>query len=218
MDNPLKPCYNINKNGEMMETYFPYGSAECAYLQHADEKLAGLIDRMGFIRRSVDDDLFSAVVHHIVAQQISTKAQQTVWNRIRLRLGKIDADSVLSAGTDLLQSCGISFRKASYITEFAHKVKNNMFDLEAVTKQDDETAIRSLVTLKGVGVWTAEMILLFGLKRPNIFSFDDLALKRGLCRLYGHTEIDRALFMRYQQRFSPYCSVASFYLWALSAQ
>ena len=78
----------------------------------------------------------------------------------------------------------------------------------------DEDAIRELSALKGIGVWTAEMILLFCMQRPNIFSYDDLAIQRGLRMVYHHRKIDRKLFEKYRRRFSPYCSVASLYLWA----
>lgn len=74
--------------------------------------------------------------------------------------------------------------------------------------------IRELSGLKGVGVWTAEMILLFCMQRPDVFSYDDLAIQRGLRMVYHHRKIDRKLFEKYRRRFSPYCSVASLYLWA----
>ena len=74
--------------------------------------------------------------------------------------------------------------------------------------------IRELSALKGIGVWTAEMILLFCMQRPDVFSYDDLAIQRGLRMVYHHRKIDRKLFEKYRRRFSPYCSVASLYLWA----
>ena len=80
----------------------------------------------------------------------------------------------------------------------------------------DEEAIRELKSLKGVDVWTPEMILLFCMQRPNIFSYDDLAIQRGLRMVYHHSNIDRKLFEKYRHRFSLYCSVASLYLWAVA--
>ena len=110
----------------------------------------------------------------------------------------------------------MTFRKAAYITDFAERVHTGAFDLDAVTHMSDEAAIRALSSLKGIGVWTAEMILLFCLQRPDIFSYDDLAIRRGLRMVYHHREIDRDLFEKYRRRFCPYCSVASLYLWAVS--
>ena len=196
--------------------YFTYGAAELNYLRKKDKRLGEVIDCVGPIRREVDPDLFSSVVHHIIGQQISTKAQATIWQRMRDALGQVNAETVLAAGVPRLQSLGMTFRKAEYITDFAEKVHTGAFDPDAVEHMSDEDAIRALSSLKGIGVWTAEMILLFCLQRPDVFSYDDLAIQRGLRMLYRHRDIDRQRFERYRRRFSPYCSVASLYLWAVS--
>ena len=178
--------------------------------------MAEVIDRIGHVERKVATDLFSAVVHHIIGQQISTKAQETIWQRMLSALGEVNAETVLAAGVSKLQSLGMTFRKAEYITDFAEKVYTGKFDPDAVAHMSDADAIRELSALKGIGVWTAEMILLFCLQRPDIFSYDDLAIRRGLRMVYHHREIDRQRFEKYRRRFSPYCSVASLYLWAVS--
>lgn len=196
--------------------YFDYGVREVDYLKARDRVLGEVIDQVGHVEREVDPDLFSAVVHHIVGQQISTKAQATIWARMRERLGEVNARTVAAAGTAALQSVGISLRKAEYIQDFADKVNSGAFDLQRVAALPDSEAIEALVALKGVGVWTAEMILLFCLQRPDIFSFDDLAIQRGLRMVYRHRKIDRKLFEKYRRRFSPYGSVASLYLWAVA--
>ena len=178
--------------------------------------MAEVIDRIGHVERKVDTDLFSAVVHHIVGQQISTKAQETIWQRMLSALGEVNAETVLAAGVSKLQSLGMTFKKAEYITDFAEKVHTGAFDLEGIWQKSDEEAIRELSSLKGIGVWTAEMLLLFCLQRPNVFSYGDLAILRGMRMVYRHKEIDRARFERYRKRFSPYCSIASLYFWAVS--
>jgi len=196
--------------------YFAYGPAETEYLSSKDPVLGRIIEQIGPIRREVDPDLFSSVVHHIIGQQISTKAQETIWRRMRQTLGALDAGSVLAAGPQRLQALGISFRKAEYITDFAHKVQSGEFDLEGIWQKDDAQAIEQLSALRGIGVWTAEMILLFCMQRPDVFSFDDLAIQRGLRMVYHHRKIDQKLFAKYRRRFSPYGSTASLYLWAVS--
>lgn len=196
--------------------YFHYGDTETGYLKQKDPKLGEVIQKVGHINREVDPDLFSAVVHHIVGQQISTKAQATIWRRMREALGVINADTVLEAGREGMQKLGISFRKAEYITDFAWKIYAGIFDLEGIWSKPDGEVVKELSALKGVGVWTAEMILLFCMQRPDIFSFDDLALQRGLRMVYHHRKIDRKLFEKYRRRFSPYGSVASLYLWAVA--
>lgn len=196
--------------------YFKYGETEIAYLKSKDKKMAEVIEQVGFIKREVDTDLFSSVIHHIIGQQISTKAQATIWKRMSDSIGTVNAETILEADPAQLQSFGMTFRKVEYIRDFADKVHSGVFDLEAISEMNDQDAIKELSSLKGIGVWTAEMILLFCLQRPDIFSFDDLAIQRGLRMVYHHRKIDRKLFEKYRRRFSPYCSVASLYLWAVS--
>ena len=196
--------------------YFEYGEAETSYLCSKDARLKDVIERIGHVDRNVDPDLFSSVVHHIIGQQISTKAQATIWLRIRNELGVVNAESILDATPEQLQSLGLTFRKVDYIRDFSRKVHSGEFDLEAVKTMSDEDAIQALVALRGIGVWTAEMILLFCLQRPNILSYDDLAIQRGLRMVYHHRNVTRKLFEKYRRRFSPYCSTASIYLWAVS--
>ena len=196
--------------------YFAYGERELSYLRQKDKRFGAVMDRIGHIDRAVDPDLFSSVVHHIIGQQISTKAQATIWQRIHDTLGSINAETILKAGVPALQALGMTFRKAEYITDFAEKVHTGAFDLNAVERMNDEDAIRALSSLKGIGVWTAEMILLFCMQRPDIFSYDDLAIRRGLRMVYHHREMDRERFEKYRRRFSPYGSVASLYLWAVA--
>ena len=160
--------------------------------------------------------IISAVVHHIVGQQISTKAQETIWQRMLSALGEVNAETVLTAGVPKLQSLGMTFKKAEYITDFAEKVHTGVFDLEGIWQKSDEEAIRELSSLKGIGVWMSEMILLFCMQRSDVLSYDDLAIQRGLRMVYHHRKIDRRLFEKYRRRFSPYGSVASLYLWAVS--
>lgn len=196
--------------------HFIYGSKEVEYLKSRDKVLGEIIDKIGHIDRETDTDMFSSVVHHIIGQQISTKAQTTIWNRMKEKYGEVNAETISAADSAELQALGMTFRKAEYIKDFAAKVHSGTFALEEVASMSDEEAIKALASLKGIGVWTAEMILLFCLQRPDIFSFDDLAIQRGLRMVYHHRKIDRKLFEKYRRRFSPYCSVASLYLWAVA--
>lgn len=196
--------------------YFEYGEKEIAYLRAKDKKLAEVIDKLGHIYREVDTDLFSSVVHQIIGQQISNKALSTIWQRLQNNIGEITPDNILNADAEALRAAGISARKAGYITDFCEKLKSGEFDLEAVKNMSDSDAVEALVGLKGIGVWTAEMILLFCLQRQNILSYGDLAIIRGMRMVYHHRKIDRTLFEKYRRRLSPYCSTASLYFWAVA--
>lgn len=196
--------------------YFQYGEKELAYLKKKDKRLAAAIEQIGMIERVTDDDLFASVVHHIVGQQISAKAQATVWARLQNYLETIKPQTVNAASAEALQSLGISMRKALYIKDFAARVVDGSFDLDAVQHMEDKEAIEALRSLKGIGLWTAEMLLLFCLQRRDILSFDDLAIQRGLRMLYHHRKITKELFAKYRRRYSPYGSIASLYLWAIA--
>ena len=196
--------------------YFQYGETEINYLKRKDKKLALAIEQIGHIERKLDDDLFAAVVRHIVGQQISSKAQATVWARLKTRMKDVTPFAVHAASAQELQALGMSLRKAEYIKDFADKIVSGEFDLQAVEQLSDEEAIAALSSLKGIGRWTAEMILLFCLQRQDILSFDDLAIQRGLRMLYHHRKITRELFNKYQKRYSPYGSTAAIYLWTIA--
>lgn len=196
--------------------YFTYGETEINYLKRKDKKLALAIEQIGHIERKLDANLFAAVVRHIVGQQISSKAQATVWARLEARLKDVTPAGVHAASAQELQALGMSLRKAEYIKDFADKIVSGDFDLQAVEQMSDAEAIATLSSLKGIGKWTAEMILLFCLQRPDILSYDDLAIQRGLRMLYHHRKITRELFNKYQKRYSPYGSTAAIYLWAIA--
>ena len=196
--------------------YFAYDSQASEYLAKKDKKLGAAIAQIGQIRRPVDADLFSAVVHHIIGQQISTAAQATVWNRLTETVGTVNAAHLLHLGRDKLQSIGITFKKADYILDFAERVQEGAFDIDALHTMPDERVILELSALKGIGVWTAEMIMIFCMQRPDVVSFGDLAVLRGMRMLYRHRRIDRARFEKYRNRYSPYGTVASLYLWAIA--
>lgn len=196
--------------------YVEYGDDAVAYLSERDPRMADAIARIGHVWRVRDDDLFQAVVHSIVGQQISTRAQATVWARMRDGLGTVDAAHVAAASVEELQAFGMTYGKAGYIRDFALRVQDGSFDIAAVERMGDDEAIEALASLRGVGRWTAEMILTFCLNRPDVFAYDDLAIQRGLRMLYHHRRITRKLLERYRRRFSPYCSVASLYLWEVA--
>ncbi len=181
-----------------------------------DKRLGEAIERIGHIDRAVENDLFTSLVHHIVGQQISTRAQATIWQRLQDRVGTVDARGVASLSVDELQALGMSFRKAGYIQGFARQVQTGSLDVDALATLPDDEVIRRLTVLPGVGMWTAEMLLTFCLQRPDVVSFGDLAIHRGMRMLYHRRSIDRETFARLARRYSPYGTVASLYLWAIA--
>ena len=195
---------------------FDYGEIETSYLKKRDKVLGKVIDKIGTIQREVYPDLFFALVKSIVGQQISAKAQATIWEKIKNGLGEITPHTVLSCSEEKLQSFGISFRKVSYIRGVAQRVVDGRLDIDALHSKSDEEICNELVKIDGIGVWTAEMLLLFSMQRPDIVSYGDLAILRGMRIVYRRKEITKQLFEKYRQRYTPYGSVASLYLWAVA--
>ena len=197
--------------------YFEYGKKEIEYLTAKDPILGDAIKRIGLIRREIHTDLFLSLVSSIVAQQISTKALETVWQRMVDKFSPLIPEAIVNASDDELQSCGISFRKVSYIKEIANAVLDGSLDLENLHTLSDDEVCDKLVQIKGIGVWTAEMLMTFSMQRPDVMSIGDLAILRGLRMLYHHRKITPKLFAKYKKRYSPYASVASLYLWAIAS-
>lgn len=200
---------------------FVYGEPEIEYLKRRDKKLAEAIERIGPIEREMRSDLFSSLISSIVAQQISSKAADTVWDRMVGALGDITPESICACTVEEIQKFGTSFRKAGYIKSTAERAATGELDVASLSGKSDEEVIRELSALNGIGVWTAEMLLIFSLCRPDVLSYGDLAIHRGMKILYRHKtdksgKIDKKFFERYRKRYSPHCSVASLYLWAIA--
>lgn len=197
---------------------FKYGEKEINYLKNKDKKLARAIDRIGKIERRVIPDLFAALINSIIGQQVSSKAAETVWNRLIELVGEIKTETIIKSDIADIQKCGMTFRKASYIKEIAENVQSGTLNIHELKGLSDQEVIKKLSSLNGIGVWTAEMLMIFSMERPDIVSWGDLAIRRGLCNLYGHKELTKKQFERYKKRYSPHGSVASLYLWVLSVE
>ena len=199
-----------------MSPFFQYTETELACLGKRDKALAKVIDEVGPIRREVIPDLFMALVHAIAGQQISMKAQQTIWGRILETVVPLTPQRLLAVPAEALRACGLSERKVTHIRDIALSVVRGELNLDELHTLDDDAVRARLSALRGIGVWTAEMLMLFSMQRKDILSRDDLAIQRGLRMLYRHRTITPALFARYRKRYSPYASLASLYLWALA--
>ena len=188
-----------------------------AYLARKDKRMAAAIGEIGMPSRSGADGLFEGLVSSIVGQQISMKAADSIWQKLVAAMGAITPERLARADMAELTACGLSGRKAEYIHGAAEAAISGSLNLNALEKADDETVIRELVKLRGVGRWTAEMLLIFSLRRQDVMSYDDYGLRMGLCRLYHHHDMPKERFERYRKRFSPYGTAASLMLWEIAA-
>jgi len=195
---------------------FQYGEAEKRHLKEKDAALGAAMDEIGHINREVTPDLYAALVQQIVSQQISTKGALTIWNRMLAAFGGVTPETMDKAPAEAIQKCGMSMRKVAYIKDFTETVLSGRLDLEALHAMPDGDLCAHLVQIKGIGVWTAEMLMTFSMQRPDVMSWDDIAIHRGLRMLYRHRKITKQLFARYKRRYSPYASVACLYLWEIA--
>lgn len=190
--------------------------AALPYLAARDPRMAAAIAEIGGILRSPTDDVFLGLVQSIIGQQISLRAADTVYRRLQSALGEIMPETLCAASLDALCACGMSRRKAEYLSGAAQAVASGSLNLHELASSDDEACIRALTALRGVGRWTAEMLLIFSLGRPDVMSYDDYGLRSGLCRLYHHQSMPRERFERYRRRFSPYGTAACLVLWEIA--
>lgn len=197
---------------------FPYGSTETEHLKKRCKKMGELIERLGPLERAVHPDPFQALITSVLSQQISSKGAATVCDRFRTLVGEMTPARVAALPVETLQTCGTSLRKASYIKGIAEAALNGDIDFAGLRDMPDEAVIRHLSALRGVGVWTAEMLLIFSLCRPDVVSWLDLGIRKGMMMLYGKKDLTPRQFAAYRKRYSPYGSVASLYLWTLAGQ
>lgn len=168
------------------------------------------------VKRGTENNLFLALVSSIIGQQISTKAAITVRSRFKKLLGEISPENIRRTDLSSIQECGMPMRKAEYIKGIGEAVLSQSINLAALDNLEDRDVIKELTRLRGVGEWTAEMLLIHSLERPNILSYKDLGIRRGIKSLYQLDELSREDFKLYKDRYSPYASVASIYLWEIS--
>lgn len=196
-----------------MNSLFPFID-KVQHLAAADQRMAQLVERFGYIERQTDLPLFPTLVRNIVSQQIATSVAERTYERIVRSAGEVTPEAIAALGEEGLQSVGLPLRKARWIVGAARRFAEGEFGEDKLRSLSDKQAIRKLITLDGVGVWSAEMLLMFSLGRENILSSGDLILRRAIATLYGERKLTPRRMEHYRKLFSPYCSVASLYLWA----
>ena len=187
-------------------------------LARRDSVLGELMRRHGSwgLADAQHEDPFRALVHAIIAQQLSTKAAATIERRVSaLFAGPTTPRAVASVTDQQLRSAGMSFQKIRYLRDLCARVDDGSLDLKSLHDLPDEQVVAALTQVKGIGRWTAEMFLMFRLHRPDVLPVGDLGIVRAVQRVYGLRKPpspDRLL--RLGEPWRPYRSVACWYLWA----
>ncbi len=184
------------------------------YLKQKDGKLAGIIDELGTgVRLSRRGPHFEVLCRSIVGQQLSTKVARTIFGRLQ-ELSDISPEGIGSLKPERMRGTGLSGRKVEYLQDLAHKFLSGHVSEERLKKLDDEEVVKLLTEIRGIGQWTAEMFLIFSLRRPDVFSVGDLGLRRAMEKLYGNgKQLPEKELIKIASRWSPHRSVVCLYLW-----
>jgi DNA-3-methyladenine glycosylase II len=195
-------------------------AAGLAHLRQADPILAQAIARVaGPVRPAAHEDLYLALLRAIVSQQISTKAAAAIWRRFTALFrpdGYPEPREVLRLAEDQLREAGLSRQKIGYLKAIAEYQERGLLDYEHLSQLDEEAFTAHLTAIRGVGRWTAQMLQLFALDQPDVFSEGDLGIQNAMRKLYGLEETGRALHKKMlllAEPWRPYRSLACKYLW-----
>lgn len=182
-------------------------------LAAVDPQLGDVIARVGRVEIPAPDDPFTELVGSIVGQQLSMKAANTIWKRV-IAAASPTPEGFASADPDVLRAAGLSRSKTGYVQGIARAVLSGDFDLEGLDALDDEQVIEELGRLRGVGRWTAEMFLLFALRRPDVLALDDLGVRGSAGKMAGlGRPMTREELAVRGDLWRPHRSTASLWLW-----
>ena len=191
-----------------------YWAQACQHLMKKDRVMKRLIPKFGDASLQSRGDAFVTLARSIVGQQISVKAAQSVWDKFAKLPRRITPGNVLKLKVDDMRAAGLSARKVEYLVDLALHFDSGALHIKKWHDMDDESIIAELVAIRGIGRWTAEMFLIFHLMRPNVLPLDDLGLINGISKNYFSGEaVSRSDAREVAAGWSPYCSVATWYIW-----
>jgi DNA-3-methyladenine glycosylase II len=186
------------------------------HLRTSDPVMRDLMKKAGPFTLKPRRDRFHTLVGSIISQQISGKAADSIHARLKAKVapGRISAESLLQLRPEELRQVGVSPQKAKYLHDLAERVANGSLRLNTLARLTDEQVIEALIQVKGIGVWTAQMFLIFSLGRLDVFPHDDLGVRVAIRNLYGLDDLpDKHVGHRIAAAWRPYASVGAWYCW-----
>ncbi len=188
-------------------------------LSRRDKRLRSIIKQYGSCGIRPHTRYFETLIGSVISQQLSTKAADTIYNRFKAiyapaRFPK--PEQVLDTPHEILRATGMSNGKVTFVKDLVLKKQDGTLKFNRIARMSDEEIIGMLTQVKGIGVWTAHMFLIFSLGRLNVLPVGDLGIRRGIERLYGFDRLptaDEIESVAEENGWSPYCSVVSWYLW-----
>ena len=185
------------------------------HLKQCDPVLSEIIERVGAFRMNYDEPAFASLAEAIVYQQLHGKAAATIFNRLTALTGlPLKPEGILKLIEQQMRSAGLSKQKLSYLRDLAAKARSGEVDFAHLPELPDEEVIKQLTKIKGIGVWTAHMFLMFSLRRPNILPTGDLGIQAAIRKHYRKRKMPKPAQMeKIAKAWEPYRSVACWYLW-----
>ena len=183
------------------------------FLSKKDKKLAKIINKYDGYLVSRNDPFYS-LCRSIIGQQISVKAADSIWLKFEKIIKKIKPVNLIKLSNAKLASIGLSRQKILYLKITAKEFLNKTLDIKILQKMSDDEAIKSLVRIKGIGIWTAQMFLIFNLNRSNIFPFSDIGLIKAISKNYKKEyPLKKDELDYFKNKWHPYSTVATWYMW-----
>ena len=186
------------------------------HLKQADPVLAAIIDRVGPFQMQYREANFEMLVRSIVYQQLSGKAAGTIYGRLKDALGVagVAPDAILDLKPKDMRDLGLSRQKTEYLRDLSKRAQSGKVNFDQLGDLSDDEVIKHLTQVKGVGVWTVQMLLMFALRRPDVLPTGDQGIKTAVKRAYGLEEAPApAELEEIARKWSPWRSVACWYLW-----
>lgn len=187
-----------------------------AHLRRNDPVMQTVIRRVGPFALRLRRDRFHTLVRAILAQQISGYAAAAIRTRLEALVAPqpLSPENLAVLSPQQLRTVGVSAQKAKYLLSLATKVRDGDLRLRTIGRLSDDAVIEQLVQVQGIGVWTAQMFLIFSLGRLDVLPCDDLGIRQAIRKLYGLDDLpDKATSLRIAQPWRPYASIASWYCW-----
>ena len=180
-----------------------------------DPVMAKIIERVGPYELTSREPTFETLARSITFQQLNGKAAATIFGRVRKAVGRrFTATAFLKLTPEELRGCGLSRQKIASLTDLAERVARREINFRSLGSMEDEAIIAALSQVRGVGVWTVQMFLIFALQRPNVMPLADLGIRNAVRKAYGLSELPNAAELsQLAEKWHPYCSIASWYLW-----
>jgi DNA-3-methyladenine glycosylase II len=189
--------------------------AAVAHLRRADPVMAKIIERVGPCKLAALQPSFETLARSITFQQLHGKAASTIFARLQNTVGpNFSATAFLKAQPEALRACGLSRQKLASLTDLAEHVVRRRINFKKLPDLDNDQVLEALTQVRGVGVWTAQIFLMFALQRPNVLPLGDFGIRNAVRQAYGLQAMPMpAELAQIAQPWHPYCTVASWYLW-----